>query len=501
MRTAAFLSLLASSLVGCGSSEPPYEGPYRHVILVSLDTMRADHVSSYDTRFASTPRLDQLARSGVRFADVTAAAPTTLASHTSLMTGSWPHTHGVVRNGFTVHPDNVMLPELLQEKGFHTAGFLGSFALESRFQFDQGFDLFDEEFNMLTDGNVDQNQRLAEDLTFAALKHIDRVKDEEERIFLFLQYFDPHAPYGPPASEGAPRTTMAQVEATVRAHQQRLIGSSPGHGSVINYGLPKDLIGKAIGTPLPEDKELVEAYAAEVAYLDRCLGVLFDGLDKAGILDEAIVIVTADHGETFYEHHDFWNHGLWLYQTTMEVPLIFKLPEGTGGIEASGLEVNVPVSGIDVLPTLCELLELEVPGRCEGRSLVPLLEGQQFDRGMLFGEATQPGPASKLERPNIWGNRGKPRMVRDGPYKLIESPYHGDLRQLFHLGDDPGETRDLLVHSPDDPAVQAQVRKMLRELRVWDSGAVPLPSSFDATQSAETQRRLEAMGYAGNDDD
>lgn len=510
MRTTTYCSvaLLLLAACGVGSDVGSEVGPYRHVILVSLDTTRADHLSCYEGGRAATPRLDGLARRGVRFTDVTSAAPTTLAAHTSLMTGTWPHTHGVVRNGFSVHEGNHMLAEVLGAAGFHTAAFLGSFALESRFDFDQGFDLFDEEFSILINptSDHDQNQRLAEDVTASALGHVDRVKGDVERLFLFLQYFDPHAPYGPPVTEGAPRTNMRDVEVAVRAHQRAITGKAPGLVGVINGGLPPGLIGAADGQAFPEDTLLVKAYAAEVAYMDRCLGDLFDGLDAAGILQDSIVIVTADHGETLYEHHDFWNHGLWLYQSTIHVPLIFALPRGVG----AGTTVEQPVSSIDILPTLCDLLGLAVPPRVEGRSLRTLLEGGQFERGTVFSEATQPGPMSNLERAGNWGNRFKPRAARRGPWKLIVSPYHPApdtqpggaraLRQLFNLDEDPGEVDDLLRSRPDDPEVQGVVAELIGELRAWQAAADPLPSHFDRTQYEETKARLEAMGYGGGDE-
>jgi len=501
------LLLLLALLFACGGpSDPGYDGPYQHVVLVSLDTTRADHLSCYEGGRAATPRLDALAEEGARFTDVTAAAPTTLASHASLMTGSWPHTHGVVRNGFTVHQDNRMLAELLREVGFHTAGFLGSFALESRFDFDQGFDVYDEEFSILVgDDTSDQNQRLAEDVTRAALEHVERVKADAEHLFLFLQYFDPHAPYGPPVSVGAPRTTMVDVNNAVRAHQAAILGRGLGHAAVVNKGVPAALVGAADGQPLPEDEDIVEAYAAEVAYMDRCLGDLFDGLERMGILEEALVVVTADHGETMYEHHDFWNHGLWLYQTTVHVPLIVVAPDGRG----AGRVIDTPVSNVDVLPTLCELLDLEVPPRSEGTSLAPLLDGAVVDRGTVFSEATQPGPGSGVEKAGVWGNLYKPRAARRGPWKLIVSPYHKDpsgkgsrsLRQLFHLGDDPGEQVDLLVTRPSDPEVQRQADRLTRALLEWQQSADPLPSAFDRSQYEETKRRLEQIGYGGADEE
>lgn len=498
MRLIPFLPVLClAACGGDGEAVPTYEGPYRHLVLISLDTTRADHLSCYETGRARTPSLDALAQAGTRFADVTAAANTTLSSHTSLMTGSWPHTHGVVRNGFVLHQDNVMLAELLGQKGFHTAGFLGSFALESRFAFNQGFDYWDEEFSVLItpDGSADQNQRLAEDLTAAALAHVDEVKDEAARIFLFLQYFDPHAPYGPPVREGAPQVSGREVDLAVRAHQRALVGREYGHSDLINTGFVGDrrpMVGAAPGTMLTQDQQAVAAYAGEVAYMDRCLGDLIAGLDEDGILDETIIVVTADHGETMYEHHDFWNHGLWLYQTVIDVPLIVRLPDGRG----KGQVVEHPVSTIDVLPTLCQLLELDLPERSEGMSLVPFLDGEQRPRGTIFSEATQPGPQSGFEQPGAWGNILKPRAVRRGPWKLILSRYN-KVRQLFHLGRDPDEKSDLLKLATPDPEAQRIAAELLAELIAWEATARPLPSRYDSSQYEDTLKQLEGMGYAG----
>jgi len=417
-----------------------------------------------------------------------------------LMTGSWPHTHGVVRNGFVVNQGNVMLAEVLREAGMHTAAFLGSFALERRFAFHQGFDYYDEEFDQLVtpDGNYDQNQRLAENVTAAALRHVDRLeKGERERLFLFVHYFDPHAPYGAPLPEAGPPTSMQDVEAAVRLRQRALIGQEIGHAGSINggfLGAARALVGRGGGEPLDADRRLAEAYAGEVAYLDHCLGQLLSGLEERGILDEAVVVVTADHGETFWEHHDFWNHGLWVHQTTVHVPLLIALPDGRG----AGLEIDTPVSTIDVLPTLCHLLDLELPERAEGVTLVPALDGEPHARGPVFCEATQPWKMARGEG-RAWANSRLPQAARMGPWKFVRSRYNS-VEQLFHLEQDPGETDNLLASRPADPALQERVRQMRALLTEWTRGADPLPSHFDSSQMAETLQRLKGMGYSGDED-
>ncbi|HJM56364.1 MAG TPA: sulfatase [Planctomycetota bacterium] len=494
-------ALLGPWMAGCGGGAEP--GSLRHVLLVSLDTARADRIGAFGDQAARTPALDGLSERGVSFDSVTSAAPTTLASHTSLMTGSWPHTHGVARNGFVVHEDNQMLAELFRQEGFHTAGVLGSFALESRFRFDQGFDHYDESFDLLVSpAGADQNQRRGDRVTRAALQHVDRVMDDVDRLFMFVHYFDTHAPYAPPEpfakpflAPGASATSdMRLVDEAVCAQQQAVTGQAFGHAGAINAGLRgplRALVGNVSGRPGPVDAHLAALYAGEMSFMDKALGDLLDGLGERGILDETLVILVADHGETFWEHADLWNHGLAVYQTTVHVPLLFCFPDG----RQAGQRVSTPVSTIDVVPTLCELLGLALPPRCEGVSLVSALEGATLKRGPVFSEATQPWVA---ERPGVWANAGKARCVRDGRWKYVASPYN-QVEELFDLEADPGERVNLLG---SDPSAQIlATRNGLRsQLMSWQEGRDPLPARFDSSQMQETLQRLKAMGYSGESD-
>ena len=226
------LLLAIALLLGFAACSPT--PPAWHVVLISLDTTRADHLSCIagsDSR-AQTPALDLLASEGALFLQAQTAAVTTLSAHTSLMTGTWPHSHGVVRNGFELNSVNQTLAETLGARGYRTRAVLGSFALDSRFGFDQGFEVFDETFDLLVGaGGADQNQRLGEHVTRAALARV-REHDQDEPLFLFAHYFDPHAPYDPPA---AMREARAQeigrtvgdpltVERAVRAGQKLVLG-------------------------------------------------------------------------------------------------------------------------------------------------------------------------------------------------------------------------------------------------------------------------------------
>jgi len=482
--------LLALPLfAGCTPGEPP--PTLRNVLLISLDTTRADHLAGFGGTEERTPTMARLAREGLRFTDVTAAAPTTLASHSSLVTGSYPHTHGVARNGYVLDEANVTLAELFRAQGFRTAAVLGSFALEERFGFRQGFEVYDQSFDQLASRTVDQSQRRAERVTAAALAAVDAF--EGERWFTFVHYFDPHAPFAPPApfapTEGKIESTPEDFERSARFHQERRYGQALGATAPIQQGVPAGWVGRRAREEAEAevDPALRQLYAGEVAYLDSALGELLAGLEARGLADETLVIVTADHGESFTEHHDLWNHGLWLYQTTMHVPLVLRFPDGRG----AGRTVDQPVSGIDLAPTLHELFGLPRPERCEGTSLVPLIEGGILARGPIFSEATQPGVA--FEEAGEWGNKKKPKAIRSGRHKLLWSPYTGT-EELYDLAADPHERHDLLA-SPD-ASIQALHAELARELRRWSRSAAPLPSSFDRTLLDETLERLSELGYA-----
>lgn len=496
----------------CGSDSlgAPAAGEIRHVLLISLDTTRADHLGCYGDARGLTPNLDRLAARGVRFEAAMSPAPTTLAAHTSIFTGTYPQTHGVARNGFVVNPANETLAELFSEAGWATGAVLGSFALESRFGLDQGFDRFDENFDLQIGVTADrtlsrdQNQRQAGGVTTAALAQFAQVQDE--RSFHFVHYFDPHVPYEAPrefverfGATGAPASARdSDIEERVVALQAPILGEGVGLSAVIGGGLTPELLEGASGEPDEASLGLASLYAAEVAYLDAEVGRLLDGLESSGQLANTLIVLTGDHGETFWEHGDFWNHGLWLYQTTVHVPLIFVLPDGRG----AGSQVSEPVSTIDVFPTLAELIELPLPERVEGVSLAGALAGRALAERALFACATQPySQELAVDGSGRWVNVLKPQAIRRGPWKYVIAPYiQGGYQQLFHLGRDPGETNNLLLGSPGPQAKQALVELRGILEAHWKSAA-PLPSGFDSSQNEDTAQRLRDLGYSGDSSD
>ena len=461
-RAVASIALLLTA--GCaGGADPPRA---RHVVVTSLDTTRAAHFGFLGNTQIATPQMDALAEESIVFTDFMTVAPTTLASHPSLFTGTYPHHHGTPRNGFMVNPENEMLPEILQAEGFHTAGFAGSFALDRRFDFAQGFDHYDQEFDLLTDqAGVDQNQRSATHVTDAVLAYLDQT-GVPDRLFLFAHYFDPHRPYDAPSQ-------------FVERYDPEPVGDLP---------TIEDL--KQRGRYPPDEKARhaerhIRRYAAEISYMDAELGRLFDGLRERDILDNALLIVTSDHGETFLEHREQFDHGAEVYQTTIHAVGLIRLPDAQLG----GTRVDQPASNIDLLPTTLQWLGLTIPEGVDGAS-IDLGAPDALSRRRQFGQATK--PAGEVEAGQRWANMRKARFVRQGPFKFIQVP-HRNIEALYHLAADPGERNDLLR----DPTAQARALadELRQALESWAASAAPLPSTFERPQRNETIIRLRSLGY------
>ena len=301
-----------------GASSPPTRP---NVLLISIDTLRADVVGAYGGTEAGTPTIDALARGGVLFERAVAHVPMTLPSHASMLTSLIPPSHGVRDNGTFVLADrHETLTELLHESGYRTGAFVGAFVLDSNFGLDQGFDVYDDDLAGST-----ENDRPADAVLSAARSWIEGVGDETP-WFAFVHLFDPHAPYDAPA---------------------------PFAGRFDN------------------------AYAAEVAYVDDAIGWFLRNL---GSVDDTLVVITADHGEGLGEHRER-THGMFGYDSTLHVPLVLHWPRGL----PRGVRVPSRVRHIDLAPTIAELVGVTPPAEFSGTSLVSALSGEaEADRTSYF---------------------------------------------------------------------------------------------------------------------
>ena len=356
---AALPALLA--IAGCHRERSPTATRERsNVLLVTIDTLRADHLGCYGHAEAATPTLDALAARGVRFATAIAHVPLTGPSHASILTGRTPLGHGFRDNGGYVIPAEVKTAaQDFREAGYRTAAFVSGFPLDRRFGFDRGFDAYDDH---LPKGNDPRRtpyvERLADATTDAALRWLDAPRPPgAATFFLWVHYYDPHAPYEPP--------------------------------------------------PALAERFRAAPYDGEIAFVDSQLARLLRGLENEGALARTLVLVTADHGEALGEHGED-THGLFVYDATLKVPWIMAGP----GLPTGRVAATV-ARGIDVLPTLLDYAGLAPGPGAEGRSLRPAAEGREMSDAPAYAESLYP------EREFGWAPLHAWRTAR---FKLIEAP-------------------------------------------------------------------------------
>jgi arylsulfatase A-like enzyme len=393
-----------------------------------------------------------------------------------------------VSNGYTVNKANRMLPEVFQEEGYTTAGFSAAIALSELLNFSQGFDRWDQDPEIFSN-HIEANRmaRRAGEITDAAIEYLGEGL-RPEPFFLFLHYVDPHSPYDPPEPY---RSLYGEISAEVIGNEATLRRARDK--SARQQGeLPREI-----------DLKLASLYAGEVSYTDHEVGRFLRALQETGNYDDALIVITADHGETFWEHSDPWSHGFATYETTVSIPLIVRYP---GGAHA-GTRVNASVSNIDLMPTLLRFLEIDLPTPIDGEDLSPLLAGGRPDRGASFSQAPLPG--GKFEqKARLWKNERKTHSVRMGRWKYTRSPRQ-KLEELYDLEADPGENENLLKTSPE--RVQQPHRKLAAALTKHLASASPLPSRFfpragpphdpDAAARRTMRKQLKAMGYLSEEDE
>jgi arylsulfatase A-like enzyme/Flp pilus assembly protein TadD len=292
-----------------------------NVLLITLDTTRADHLGSYGYTGGKTPNLDALARDGVRFENVYAQVPLTLPSHCSIMTGTSPIAHNVHNNGtYVLSPDKTTLAEVLKERGMRTAAFVASFSVDSRFGLNQGFDVYDDNFQPGTPFKPVNSERRAREVVALFSAWLDR--NASDRFFAWVHFFDPHLPYDPPP---------------------------------------------------PYDKEFADSpYDGEIAYMDAGVGNVIVKLREKNLLEKTLVVLAGDHGEGLGDKVER-GHGIFLYDETLKVPLVLYSP----GHLPEGKVVARRVRLIDIVPTILDMIKIPVPRTVEGLSLVPSIRGRK----------------------------------------------------------------------------------------------------------------------------
>ncbi|MBM4245244.1 MAG: sulfatase [Deltaproteobacteria bacterium] len=426
--------------------EPRARDGRRNVILISLDTLRGDQLGGTLDGKPLMPKLAARSATGARFTDAYTTYPSTTAGHMSMLTGLYPARHGMVFATGYLDKAIPTLPEILARNGYATAAVTEDAMLTAYVGFVRGFDEYREikgKTMWETSGEIEQ--------TFGAgLDWVEKHRDE--RFFLFLHTYQVHVPYTPPP-----------------AHDVFRHWEKDGQRVPIDASTP----------PAVRDRHL---YAGEVRYTDDVLDRLLERLDALGVLDDTIVVVTADHGDEFGEH-GLIGHAKTVYDEVLHVPLIILSPH----LVPAGRTIDTPVSLVDLLPTLLDLVRLPAPRELHGESLVPLLHGGRFPATrVLYAEAPK------------WGSGTGPRVAaRVAGLKWIASGNRSHGVKHFDLTTDPGEQKPL-----DGPDIEAIGRVFEDAYRSVLAAAHEAPAAESKPGTAKkpeiddaTVEKLKALGY------
>ena len=413
-----------------------------NVVLIIIDTIRADRLGCYGYPLPTSPNIDAFASEATLFEQAVTCAPITLPSVSAMLTSTYPVFNNVRYNGmFFLGEENVTLAEILKERGYKTAAFVGGFPLDSRFKVDQGFDVYDDDFSNSIQkrkhgwiGHLANDfERTGAEVNERAFEWLEKVKDE--RFFLMAHYFDPHLPYAPPA---------------------------------------------------PYNRDFEIAYDGEVAYTDAQVGRLLGKLDALGLRENTLVVITGDHGEALGQHDEV-THGEFIYDTTVMIPLIIRHDEEA----PRGRRVETQVRSIDIMPTILDLLGVPAGPHAQGRSLLPAFDGEIDERPALLEATLHYYEGESLGH--------KPMMItglRTSEWKLVHVALERDgkpgwVGELYDLSKEPLERTNV---SEENPEV---FRSLIERLNVITQArsAGSLPKDNRLEMDAETREKLKALGY------
>jgi len=430
--------LMALTALQAAAQTPAKPAP--NVVLITIDTLRADHVGCYGYKQIKTPNIDGLAADGARFERAFAVVPVTLPSHTSMLTGTYPMLSGMHDfSGNKLSPLQPTLASVLKQAGYQTGAVVASAVLDSRFGLNQGFDFYYDhfDFSRLDESNLDEMERpgnVVADVTLDWLEKDWLAKNSGKKFFLWMHLYDPHFPYH---------------------------------------------------LPEPYSREYAaQPYDGEIAFADEQVGRLLRFLKEKGIYQNTVIVLCGDHGESLGEHGEK-THGFFIYNATMHVPLIIRLPENRLPENASARTIADPVSLVDLMPTVLGAVGLEVPSQVQGRSLLPQLRGkgdhddQAASDRVLYGETFLP---------RIHFNWSELRGSENTKYHFIDAPRP----ELYDLAKDPGEVHNLFT---EKKAVAEEMHaKLVGMIRDYSAGKeLAEKTSLDPA----LMERLKALGYAG----
>jgi arylsulfatase A-like enzyme/Flp pilus assembly protein TadD len=406
-----------------------------NIILITLDTTRADRMGFLGSERGLTPNLDVLAKQSVVFERAYAQVPLTTPSHAALLTGTYPQFSHISNLGAPLGTDLPYLPDLLRLHGYHTAAFLGAYILDPASTargFERGFDVYDANFHQRRPGEdrYKSIERRAEDVANRALGWLSR--HQQRPFFIWLHFYDAHDPYDPPEP--------------FKSHY----AAAP--------------------------------YDGEIAYTDSIVGSFVDVLRKHGLYENSVIAIAADHGEAFGEHGEE-RHGMFLYDETIHVPLLLKLPAGRRG----GNRVEERVALAEVAPSLLEAAGISAPATMQAHSLFPLIDAAKPASGANAKTSDRPiySETDYAHRAFGWSEL---HSWRTGKYLYVEAPK----RELYDQSSDPDTVKNL---APGAKAVADTLEAQLSDFQQKTSRTQTEPTKLDPTQA----EKLRALGYLASD--
>jgi arylsulfatase A-like enzyme len=444
-----------------GPARPAAEGrlaiaPDYNIVLISIDSLRADHLSAYGYRRDTSPTMAALARDGVLFRNNSATTAWTLPGHMSILTGRSLLGHGVVTDAQKLGDDIPTLAESLRGAGYTTHGVVSAPYVEARYGFDRGFDSYDDQTIRFATHGASYKEVTAPLLQRTAAAWLDA--NANRKFFLFLHYWDVHYDYAP----GSPYDTMFDP------HYE---GSINGENFYFN---------PAVHAQMPERdlEHVVALYDGEIRLVDDHLAMLRAKLEELGIAQKTIIVVTSDHGDEFFEHGRKGHHRT-LYDEIVRVPLILYVP----GAKPNRGEVTMETSTIDIMPTLLGLVGAPLPPGIEGIDLtdVSYLGRPEWDRTTI----------AELYRTDSLNVQVALRRTGE---KLIHH-FNDRLVEMYDIATDPGERARLPIRQSPATAMMADLSDWLNTHWAAYRGRIRAGLDRAVTMDTETEDRLRALGY------
>ena len=476
LSAAPFLFFLSDAI---GQEQPP------NVILISIDSLRADHLGCYGYPKATSPNIDILANEGVVFTNAISTTTWTLPSHISMLTALYPEVHQVIHDGNKLSDKAVVCAEIMKEAGYLTAGFVSGPYLSSKFGYNQGFDIYDDDTI-----SYSSNEESHRGITSPKIhQQITKWLEQKYRssFFLFIHYWDVHYDYAPPP----PFDTMFDSDYT---------GTITGKNFETNKRINPQMSKRDL-------EHIIALYDGEIAFTDSYIGKLMKYLKHLGIYENTMVILTSDHGDEFFEH-GCKGHRNNLFDETLKVPLIIKFPSSLASPSPLGMRINQQVSIIDIVPTFLDYLGITPYTALDGQSLLPLIAGNIGTGTEIQHRFADLHGFMKCVRTNQFKyihiahheKARKKEMRRFSLHRLFDKiRHHDDMKVeereptlLFDLQHDPMERHNLAMSNPE---LKIEMHHILMN---WLSEAKILAANIgksDFEYDENLKKRLRDLGY------